>query len=608
MFIQYKRQVDFSPNIIDANLGYDGLITYAKCKGVIPTNINKFQEGCLIAKIDAVNNSTEIYYNSGVPSAPIWTPIGGAVPSVTINAPYPGIAIASGATTIDSIAYGANGTVLTMVAGLPVFSPIPSGESTTVSDTNSIDLTITGTDITADIKLSATVPNLATIAVDGLLVQETITTLTDNADGTYTYISEDGTSTTIGDGSIVIYTDAVTGTAHKIGDLFDQTGTPTVVNETITTYIDDVTGHHIGYYVDETGAGYGVTESITNIQNTVVGHKIADYTNEQTNVIDINETVTTLAQSLATGVITFTAEDASVSTVNVVSTDANNSIVVGTDGGAFYNAPALVTGATWDDATNTIEITFDDASVVNIPIVDNISTFLSDFTISDGTNTDVVSNHETLTFTAGNGITQLVAGNSLTTTAKLSTDAGNNLSFGTDNGLMLDVSAFADNIYTADGTVTSNRTAFLDDKSLVFNTTNRDLISMSFTGVENVDIDAEILTLGKSVIETRLGTFNSVNTLATVGQVLVLQDAITSRVEYQDISSLLPSETEEYFDAQSGATVVLANTPAVGTVAMVMKNGQVLRNGATRDYTIAGATITFNVTLVSDDIHVIYKF
>jgi hypothetical protein len=77
MFIQYKRQVDFSPNIIDANLGYDGLITYAKCKGVIPTNINKFQEGCLIAKIDAVNNSTEIYYNSGVPLAPIWTPIGG---------------------------------------------------------------------------------------------------------------------------------------------------------------------------------------------------------------------------------------------------------------------------------------------------------------------------------------------------------------------------------------------------------------------------------------------------------------------------------------------------------------------------------------------------
>ncbi len=605
MFIQYKRQVDFSRNIIDANLGYDGLITYAKCKGALPTNPNKFQEGCIIAKIDSVNNSTELYYNSGIPSAPIWTPLGGAGSSVTINSPFPGIAIASGATTIDSIAYGADNTVLTMVAGVPVFSPIPSGESTTVSDTNSIDLTITGTDITADLKLSATVPNIATVVADGLLVQETVTTLVDNLDGTYTYTSEDGTVTTISDGSLVSYVDAVTGTAHKIGDIVDQAGTSIVVNETVTSYLDDTTGHHIGYFVDETGTQIDVTESITNIQNTVAGHKIADYTNEQTNVIDINETVTTLAQSLATGVITFTAEDASTSTANVVSTDADNSITVGTDGGAYYNAPALVNGANWDDATNTIEITFDDASVVNVPIVDNIATFLSDFTISDGTTTDVIANHETLTFVHSFGITQVVSANTLTTAVSLSADAGNNLSFGTDNGLMLDVSAFADNIYTADGTVTSNRTVFLDDKSLVFNTTNRDLIAMSFTGTENVDIDAEILTLGKSVTETRLGTFNSVNTLATVGQVLVLQDAITSRVEYQDVSSLLPQKQPFYSDAFSGTTVTLPIVPSF--IYFVARGGQVQREGATRDYTVSGADIILNIPAVSEDIHVVYE-
>jgi hypothetical protein len=76
--------------------------------------------------------------------------------------------------------------------------------------------------------------------------------------------------------------------------------------------------------------------------------------------------------------------------------------------------------ATWDDATNTIEITFDDASVVNVPIVDNISTFLSDFTISDGTTTDVIANHETLTFVPSFGITQVVSANTLTTAVSLS--------------------------------------------------------------------------------------------------------------------------------------------------------------------------------------------
>lgn len=399
-----------------------------------------------------------------------------------------------------------------------------SGELTTVSDTNSIDLTLTGIDITADLKISATTPNIATVVTDGLLVQETVTSYTD-----------------------------VSGTSN--------------IN-------------------------------------------IGSFTHENGSVSLINESLTSLSQSLLTGDITYISEDSSLtpSVAKVISTDLNNSITVGSDGGAYYNSPALVTNASWDDVTNTIAITFDDLSVVNVPIVDNVTSFLSDFTISDGTNSSVINNHDTVGFAASSGITQVVSPNTITTSVKLSTDAGNDLSFGTDSGLMLDVSAFAQNIYTNDGTILSNRTVFLDNKSLVFNTTNRDLIKMSATGIENVEIDAEILTLGLSVTETRLGTFNMVNSLATVGQVLTLQDAITGRVEYQSLSSLLPTETEEYFDAQSGTTVVLANTPAASTVVQVMKNGQVLRNGSTRDYTISSNTITFNVTLVSDDIHVIYKF
>lgn len=491
-----------------------------------------------------------------MPSYPDLSSLGdfiGTGTPITINGPFPGIGIITSATSISTLPNGTDGQHLVISAGVPTwvtetttFSFVgqsgstetvdhgdtitfsssnlikttsaatrvldiqldttsanlgdvvifngtnavwgtSTGESTTVSDTNSIDLTITGTDITADLKISATTPNLATVAVDGLLVQETITTLTDNLDGTYTYVSEDGTSTTIGDGSIVTYVDAVTGTTHKIGDLFDQTGTPTVVNETVTSY-SDVSG----------------TPNIN----------IGAFTHEDGSVSLINESLTSMTQSLVTGDITYVSEDASASPVvaKVVSTDADNSITVGTDGGAYYNAPALVNGATWNDTTNTIEITFDDLSVVNVPIVDNVASFLSDFTITDGTTTSLINNHDTVSFISGNGITQVVTPNTLTTSVKLSTDAGNNVSFGTDGGIMLDV------------------------------------------------------------------------------------------------SSVLPIETEEYFDAVSGTTVVLTNTPAISTIVQVMKNGQVLRNGATRDYTISGSTITFNVTLASDDIHVIYKY
>jgi len=110
----------------------------------------------------------------------------------------------------------------------------------------------------------------------------------------------------------------------------------------------------------------------------------------------------------------------------IVSADANNSITAGTDGGAYYNAPALVTNATWNDATNTIAITFDDASVVNVPIVDNVSSFLSDFSITDWTNTDVVSNHETVTFQSNANLADVIkfeTGANLVTTSINTTGA-----------------------------------------------------------------------------------------------------------------------------------------------------------------------------------------
>lgn len=108
----------------------------------------------------------------------------------------------------------------------------------------------------------------------------------------------------------------------------------------------------------------------------------------------------------ATDTVTYSAQ---------ISADAGNDVTIGTDGGLFFSANSLVTGATWDDALNAIVISFEDGSTTNVPITDNIANFLSDFSISDGTTTDLVNNHETVTFAGSQGVTTTVTGNTVTT-------------------------------------------------------------------------------------------------------------------------------------------------------------------------------------------------
>jgi len=56
------------------------------------------------------------------------------------------------------------------------------------------------------------------------------------------------------------------------------------------------------------------------------------------------ETVTTLAQDIATGVITYTNETTATQTANVVAVETTNDISVGANGGAFYESPIKAFG------------------------------------------------------------------------------------------------------------------------------------------------------------------------------------------------------------------------------------------------------------------------
>lgn len=94
-----------------------------------------------------------------------------------------------------------------------------------------------------------------------------------------------------------------------------------------------------------------------------------------------------------------------------VSADANNDLTFGTDGKLYLSKNDLITGVAWDDATNKLVLTFDSGATVDVPIVDAISSWLFDFTISDGTVTDVVNNHETLVFVGTGGLKATVSPN-----------------------------------------------------------------------------------------------------------------------------------------------------------------------------------------------------
>ncbi len=145
--------------------------------------------------------------------------------------------------------------------------------------------------------------------------------------------------------------------------------------------------------INTSGGNFSITDGVT------------------TQVIDDGNTILFTDGNGAT--VTVSATD----TVNIaarLSTDAGNEISFGTDGGLFVNNN-LLTGASWNDATNNLVLTFE-TGTVNVPIIDVVSAFLADFTVSGNTGTDLVNNHETLNIVgaANSGLTTTVTANTVT--------------------------------------------------------------------------------------------------------------------------------------------------------------------------------------------------
>ncbi|MEP0380123.1 MAG: hypothetical protein ABJD26_03120 [Nonlabens ulvanivorans] len=219
--------------------------------------------------------------------------------------------------TITTLVDNTDGTfTYTNEAGTPVTINTNAAETLTTLVLNADDTNLDYTDedgVTTQLDFTALVQNL-----------ETITTLVDNTDGTFTYTNEAGTPVTIDTNAAETLTTLVLNADDTNLDYTDEDGVTTQLDftalvqnlETITTLVDNTDG----------------TFTYTNEAGTPV-------------TIDTNaaETLTTFVQddTSATGEITYTDEAGNPSTAQVVSSDANNNIQVGLDGGAFLAGPTI---------------------------------------------------------------------------------------------------------------------------------------------------------------------------------------------------------------------------------------------------------------------------
>ncbi|MEP0734883.1 beta strand repeat-containing protein [Nonlabens ulvanivorans] len=219
--------------------------------------------------------------------------------------------------TITTLVDNTDGTfTYTNEAGTPVTIDTNAAETLTTLVLNADDTNLDYTDedgVTTQLDFTALVQNL-----------ETITTLVDNTDGTFTYTNEAGTPVTIDTNAAETLTTLVLNADDTNLDYTDEDGVTTQLDftalvqnlETITTLVDNTDG----------------TFTYTNEAGTPV-------------TIDTNaaETLTTFVQddTSATGEITYTDEAGNPSTAQVVSSDANNNIQVGLDGGAFLAGPTI---------------------------------------------------------------------------------------------------------------------------------------------------------------------------------------------------------------------------------------------------------------------------
>ncbi len=218
----------------------------------------------------------------------------------------------------------------------------------TVSDTNSINLTLLANNISADLILDPNPLNLLSVSGAGVLALETVTTLTSNGNGTFTYTSEDGTTTTFREGCIsadvgntlVLGTDNCLYVPAAVAGSFTMTDgvTSQTVNSGDTLTFAAAGDLTVAVSATDT-VTYSFTETVTSIGSLLVaGNIIGVYTNEAGATFTIRETVTTLVDN-GNGTFTYTSENGTVTNFDAFTCADLNTCVINDLSNVEHAAP-----------------------------------------------------------------------------------------------------------------------------------------------------------------------------------------------------------------------------------------------------------------------------
>ncbi len=231
------------------------------------------------------------------------------------------------------------------------------------------------------------------------------------------------------------------------------------------------------------------------------------------------------------------------------------------------------------------------------------ATVTSDFTLSDGSNTDSFSTGETLTFTAGEGIDTAVASNTVTITAETATDANlgvakfNTADFDITSG---DVTIKALGVSNAQlaGSIANaklaNSAVTIGSTSTSLGGTSTAIAGLTQLTVDNVDINGNTIsttdTDGNLVLDPNgSGAINASNSkIINVTDPTQAQDAATK--SYVDA-------TKSGLDVKD--SVRIATTAALDTVTYSQSAGTLTRSGNGSINSSAG--MGQSVTLAAND-------